>query len=157
MTDRLRPWLSVGYANGPSGIDADVPAREHLGRGYKVPNGGVYSTVVDIARFVGALSGASKAATSEVMRRAMLTKQTPEVGASGYGLGLQLSATEGAPTIAGHGGSVAGYTAHIAFDPESKIGVILLRNYGAGRTNLGGVANQIVRAVTLERLSAVPR
>ena len=53
---------------------------------------------------------------------------------------------DGAATVAGHGGSVAGYTAHVAFDPESKVGVILLRNYGAGRTNLGGVANQTVRA-----------
>ena len=147
INERLRPWLSVGYLNGSSGIDAEVPAREHLGRGYKVPNGGIYSTVVDLARFIGALSGGGKPAMSDAMRRMMLTKQTPEAGASGYGLGLQLSAAEGARTVLGHGGSVAGYTAHIAFDPESKVGAILLRNYGAGRTNLAAVANQIVRAV----------
>ena len=117
MSDRLRPWLSVGYANSAAGIDADVPAREHLGRGYKVPNGGVYSTVVDLARFMGALTGASTMATTDAMRRTMLTKQTPETGASGYGLGLQISASDGAATLAGHGGSVAGYTAHLAFDP----------------------------------------
>jgi CubicO group peptidase (beta-lactamase class C family) len=148
--DRLRPWLSVGYANGPGGIDPSVPAREHDGRGYKVPNGGVYSTVVDLARFVGALTGAGKTVTSATMRQAMLTKQTPEAGASGYGFGLQISAAEGAATVVGHGGSVAGYTAFVCFDPQSKIGVILLRNYDSGRTNLGSAATQLVRALGRE-------
>ena len=77
------------------------------------------------------------------MRKAMLTKQTPDGG--GYGLGVQITA--GAPTVFGHGGSVAGYTAHIAFDPDSKIGVILLRNYNSGRTNLSSVSTQLVRAL----------
>ena len=149
VPDRLRPLLSVGYANGPNGIDASVPAREHDGRGYKVPNGGIYSTVVDLSRFIGALTGAGRTVTSEAMRRAMLTRQTPQ-GGGGYGLGLQIAATDGALTVAGHGGSVAGYTAHIAFDPQSKIGVILLRNYGAGRTNLGGVATELVRSLAAE-------
>ena len=151
IDDRLRSRLSVGYANGQAGIDTEVPAREHLGRGYKVPNGGVYSTVGDLARFISALSGAGKAAMSDAMRRTMLTKQTPEATGGGYGLGLQISVAEGA-TVAGHGGSVAGYTAHIAFDPASKVGAILLRNYGAGRTNLGAVANQVVRALAAERV-----
>lgn len=149
--DRLRPWLSVGYANSANGIDATMPAREHDGRGYKVPNGGVYSTVVDLARFTGALSAGGTLVTSDAMRRMMLTKQTPEAGASGYGFGLQIAAKDGAVTVIGHGGSVAGYTAHLAFDPQSKIGVILLRNYGGGRTNLAGVATELVRSLALER------
>lgn len=157
VSDRLRPWLSVGYANGAAGLDAAGPAREHLGRGYKVPNGGIYSTAVDLARFMGALSGASRTVTSDAMRLAMLTKQTPEPGAGGYGLGLQLSASAGASTLAGHGGSVAGYTAHMAFDPATKVGVILLRNYGSGRTNLGSAANQLVRALAADSSrSSVP-
>jgi CubicO group peptidase (beta-lactamase class C family) len=150
VSDRLRPWLSAGYANGPNGIDAAMPAREHDGRGYKVPNGGVYSTVVDLARFVGALTGAGKTVMSDAMRTAMLTKQTPEAGASGYGFGLQIGAKEGAPTVVGHGGSVAGYTAHLSFDPRTKIGVILLRNYGSGATNLAAAATQLVRALVAE-------
>jgi CubicO group peptidase (beta-lactamase class C family) len=151
ITDRLRPLLSVGYANGGSRIDADTPAREHLGRGYKVPNGGIYSTVGDLAKFIGALTGAGKTVTSDAMRRAMMTKQTPEAGESGYGFGLQLSASAGAITVVGHGGSVAGYTAHMTFDPASKVGAILLRNYGSGRTNLGQAASQLVRALAAEK------
>ena len=48
------------------------------------------------------------------------------------------------PKIASHGGSVAGYTAHMAFDPEARIGVVLLRNYGRGSTNLGTAAQSLV-------------
>ena len=154
ISDGLRPRLSLGYANGPSGIDADGPAREHLGRGYKVPNGGVYSSVGDLARFLAALSGAGTSIMTESMRRAMLTKQTPESRPGGYGLGLQLSEVAGAVTVAGHGGSVAGYTAHVAFDPRSKHGVILLRNYNSGRTNLGSVATELVRALAASRIPA---
>ena len=101
----------------------------------------------DLARFIGALDGAGKTVTSDVMRLEMLTKQTPEAGAGEYGLGLQLFASPGAATLRGHGGGVAGYTAHIVFDPESKIGVILLRNYESGRTDLAAAANQLVRTL----------
>ena len=40
-----------------------------------------------------------------------------------------------------------GYTAQIAFDPESRIGVILLRNYNVGRTNLQEAAFGLVAAL----------
>ena len=149
VTESSRPSLSVGYANGRDGaIDAEGPAAEHAGRGYKVPNGGVYASVTDMARFTAALTGAGKPLMSDSMRRAMLTKQTPEPGASGYGLGLQLASPNGGALVASHGGSVAGYTCSFAFDPVSRIGVILLRNYGQGRTRLGPVAEQTVRALT---------
>jgi CubicO group peptidase (beta-lactamase class C family) len=147
VSDALRPWLSVGYTRAQGQLSSDAPTREHLGRGFKVPNGGVYSTVTDLARFLGALSGARPSMTSDSMRRAMLTKQTPEPRAGGYGLGLQISVTDGAADIVGHGGSVAGYNAHLAFDPVSRIGVIILRNYDFGRTNLGAAANQLVRSL----------
>jgi CubicO group peptidase (beta-lactamase class C family) len=139
--------LSVGYQNGGGGsIDAETPAREHSGRGYKVPNGGIYSNVLDLARFVGGLSGAlGDVILNADTRKLVLTRHTPEGGA-GYGLGFQLQNVRGV-NIAGHGGSVAGYTAHLAFNPESGVGVILLRNYGSGRTNLGSTANNTVVAL----------
>jgi CubicO group peptidase (beta-lactamase class C family) len=150
ISDTLAPWLSTGYANSRNGIDAAAPAREHAGRGYKVPNGGVYSTVGDLARFIGSLTGAGRAVLSDSMRRAMLTKQTPQPGPGGYGFGLQLSGAD-ADRVAGHGGSVAGYTAHIAFNVQSGVAVILLRNYQSGRTNLQQAATQLVRALSTSR------
>ena len=43
-----------------------------------------------------------------------------------------------------HGGSVAGYNAHMVFEPESRIGVVLLRNYGGGEINLGRAAKDLL-------------
>ena len=88
------------------------------------------------------------------MRVAMMTKQTPESGPDGYGFGLMISAPPGQTRVIHHGGSVAGYTCAIAFDPESKVGVILLRNYNGGHTPLDPITEQTVRAVVAERKAA---
>lgn len=146
IDERLQRWLSVGYQRGANGIDAATPALEHAGRGYKVPNGGIYSTVVDLARFMGALSGASTGVTTEPMRVMMETKQTPEPGVAGYGFGVQIS-QEG---FLGHGGSVAGYTAQFDFDPATKIGVIVLSNGRDGN----GSGLQLLQALVQEARAA---
>lgn len=118
--------MSVGYTrNRRTGeVSADRATREHFGRGYKVPNGGVYSTVGDMAAFAAALMGEGPVQIlSEESRRQMITPQPPS---GGYGLGLQLFDVDEYP-VAGHGGSVAGYNAGLYFDPETRLGVAMLR------------------------------
>jgi CubicO group peptidase (beta-lactamase class C family) len=117
--------MSVGYARAADGtFSAERATREHFGRGYKVPNGGVYSTVIDLARFASGMTGTSDVEIlSEESRFEILTPQAP---AEGYGLGLQISDRDGVRT-AGHGGSVAGYNANLVFDPASGWGVAMLR------------------------------
>jgi CubicO group peptidase (beta-lactamase class C family) len=146
-TPAIRTHLSVGYTNGPGEPpDTVAPAREHAGRGYKVPNGGLYSTAEDLGRFMIAMWGATpRQILSPASRTEMMKLQTPGNPRSGYGLGFQIAVGEDGRRIVSHGGSVAGYTAHIAFDPEAKIGVVLLRNYAGGAVNLGGRANALLR------------
>ena len=143
---KLEARLAAGYVIGQDGsIDGGQPAREHAGRGYKVPNGGVYSTVADLGRFMGAMSGVpGLRILSEESRQEALSIQTPENPNRGYGLGFSVQIDEQGRKIASHGGSVAGYTAHMAFDPKARIGVVLLRNYGRGSTNLGTAAQGLV-------------
>jgi len=154
ITPDLQDRLAVGYANNRRGeVNTEQPAREHAGRGYKVPNGGIYSTVSDLARFAAALCGESRRPIlTESARAEMLRFQTPpgdpaaDTGEqrSGYGLGFSLTRTVDGIVLAGHGGSVAGYTAHLLFEPESALGVVLLRNYNSGATNLGRTARDIL-------------
>ncbi len=145
----LEPRLAQGYVLREGRVDGRQPAAEHRGRGYKVPNGGVYSTVADLGRFLGALAGVpGLAILSEESRRELLSIQTPEDVDSGYGLGVQLR-RRGAHWTVAHGGSVAGYNAYMIVEPESSTGVVLLRNYTGGSTQLGAIAGRV-----LERLLA---
>lgn len=118
--------MSVGYTRNRSGaISAEQATREHFGRGYKVPNGGVYSTVHDLAALAAALMGEGDVQIlSEESRSEMFRPQAP---ADGYGLGLFLSRSAGGTLFVSHGGSVAGYNAFLGFDPETKLGVSMLR------------------------------
>jgi CubicO group peptidase (beta-lactamase class C family) len=142
----LEPRLAAGFENERDGIDSAQPAAEHRGRGYKVPNGGVYSTVADLGRFMGAMSGVpGLAIVSEMGREEMLRVQTPEDPTRGYGLGFSIGIDGDGRRIVGHGGSVAGYTARISFDPDARLGVVLLRNYQRGATDLSRVADDMVR------------
>ena len=61
---------------------------------------------------------------SEKSRSEMFEPQAP---ATGYGLGLFLDDSDGGPLLVGHGGSVAGYNAYFAFDPQTKLGVSMFR------------------------------
>ncbi len=142
----LEPRLAAGYTVRDGVVNGDQPAAEHAGRGYKVPNGGVYSTVADLARFLGAASGVpGLRILSEESRREMIRVQTPEDPGDGYGLGFRVSVDEAGRRMVSHGGSVAGYTAHMAVDPDAGVSVILLRNYGGGAINLGRAAQGLVR------------
>jgi CubicO group peptidase (beta-lactamase class C family) len=141
VTAPLDRRLSSGYANDEDGsVDAEFPAREHRGRGYKVPNGGVYSTVADLGLFIGGLTGTSDTEILTPSSRAEMQRtQTPE-GGSQYGLGLRIRETEDGIRMLGHGGTVAGYNAYMVFEPESRLGVVLLRNYNRGESSLGDAA-----------------
>jgi CubicO group peptidase (beta-lactamase class C family) len=145
VTPAMAEHLATGYVRFRDGsIDSMTPYREHVGRGYKVPNGGIYSTVGDLTRFISGLTGSSSALVLGPDGRALIrASQTPE-GEVPYSFGFSISRREGLPDLLGHGGSVAGYTAHMVFEPESGIGVILLRNYGGGATDLGRAARDLV-------------
>jgi CubicO group peptidase (beta-lactamase class C family) len=146
LTDEHISNLSMGYVQRRDGkVDAEFPAMEHAGRGYKVPNGGIYSAVGDLSKFVAAMTGASSEKIfSEEARKEILKRQTPE-GGSGYGLGFFRQKDEDGFISIGHGGSVAGYNASMVFDPESKIGVVVFRNYNRGKTNLGRSTRNLLK------------
>jgi len=68
-------------------------------------------------------------------------------GGGGYGLGFSIKTAEDGFTSVGHGGSVAGYNAGMVFHPESRIGVVIFRNYNRGKTNLGRSIGDLLKAL----------
>jgi CubicO group peptidase (beta-lactamase class C family) len=130
--------LATGY-DASSGVPDDrVPMLEHRGRGYKVPNGGLYSSVADLARFIAFETGGGP---DSVLPRAVLDGNyrrlvyvnTRLTDAAGLGF---VVVRDGDLTAYGHAGTVAGYDAITGFDPERRIGVIVLRNVSSGRLGL---------------------
>ena len=117
--------LAVGYERDAAGhVSSAAATREHAGRGYKVPNGGVYATVGDLATFAAAVMGtAAPGFLSDSGRSTLLSPQEP---ADSYGLGFMLWHLDG-QTLAGHAGCVAGYDAFLAFHPATGLGVAVLR------------------------------
>jgi CubicO group peptidase (beta-lactamase class C family) len=120
--------VAVGYHRNAVGVpDGEAAKAEYAGRGYKVPNGGIFTTAGDLARFIMAQYSDSDRLAKKY-REMMQTIQTPEAGKIGYGLGLNINYTDDGSKMAGHNGSVAGYTAFMLFSPGSKVGAIVMRN-----------------------------
>lgn len=135
--------LSVGIEEG----DTKTPLLEHKGRGYKVPNGGIYTTPTDLAKFMIAMRGASPRLLSNA-NLAMMQSKVVSIGEQNYyGIGFFINQKEQL-TIVNHGGAVAGYTANLAFAKENDYGVIFLRNYGQGDPDIWALSFSMLEALS---------
>jgi CubicO group peptidase (beta-lactamase class C family) len=139
-----RSRLAEGIENHKDGkVNTELPLREIEGRGYRVPNGGIYSTPLDLAKFVLSFMGKPSLLKPESLRK----MQTIPPGGRNYGLGLMLIHSRLLDMI-GHNGSVPGYTSQFEITLHSRgDAVILMRNYNIGITNLEEAAIDL-----LERL-----
>ncbi|MGA3236103.1 MAG: serine hydrolase [Bryobacteraceae bacterium] len=139
---QMLPHLSKGYQlMGPNGgVDSETAQREHeTGRGYKVPNGAIYTTVGDLARFASFLIGQGpesvlKTASLQVFQMQTVVPADLEL-THGYGIGFEVDRRENYVAF-GHGGAVAGYTASLLMNRKAGFGVIVLSNGAANPTSI---------------------
>jgi len=132
--------LAQGMENTEGEVNIKLPLREVKGRGYRVPNGGIFSTPRDLAKFVMSINGQLSLLTGKSRRQ----MQSIPNGGKNYGLGLMIVNKRDLDVI-GHNGSVPGYTAQFAIEQQSGYGVILMRNYNKGSTNLEAVSLNLLR------------
>jgi CubicO group peptidase (beta-lactamase class C family) len=142
---QLLPHLAKGYqVMGPNGgVDSETPQREHeTGRGYKVPNGAIYTTLGDLAHFASFLMGQGPDSVLKIasLERFQMQSIVPaDIGlSSGYGIGFQVDRRDNYVAF-GHGGAVAGYTSMLLMNRPKGIGVIVL---SSGAANPGSIAEQ---------------
>ena len=98
-----------------------TPKLDEEGRGYRVPNGGVYSTLNDIASYIGMLSETSQVtvlspSSLDTMAAPIAQTTGPSSGSSGSSYGLGLFHRDETPHILYHGGATPGFTCNFAFD-----------------------------------------
>jgi CubicO group peptidase (beta-lactamase class C family) len=130
----VAPHLSKGYVvMGPNGgIDSQAAQHEtETGRGYKVPNGAIFTTIGDLAHFASFLMGQGpesvlKLATLENFQMQLIVPSNLEL-TEGYGVGFQVMRRPNYVEF-GHGGAVAGYTASLLMNRKTGVGVIALSN-----------------------------
>lgn len=135
QNDQIMPILANGYIIRGTEADPEPAARDlRLGRGYKVPNGALFTNISDLARFVSFEMGfGPESVLPKQVWLDNLTRSNSSNGdlTSGYGVGFQLQ-RRGNLVIRGHGGSVAGHHAGAYFHLPSQTGLIFLRNAGGG-------------------------
>lgn len=132
--------LAVAYAG----------TRDHnLGRGYKFPNGGVYSTVEDMANFVRAQLRVrvpdflEKDTWEQVQDFQVITRETVDER-YGYGLGVSVWTDKLKRRWIYHNGTVApGYSASLYCDLSAGIGIVILRN-DKGADDIAGIADEFL-------------
>jgi len=141
---QLATHLARGYdVTGPSKVDSETAQRENEnGRGYKVPNGAIYTTVGDLALFASFEMGRGPDGVLKKTSLDRFQRQTIVPGdiglTTGYGLGFEVDRIENYVAF-GHSGGVAGYNAMLLMNRLKGLGVVVLSN---GAVNAGVVAAQ---------------
>ncbi|PQJ20605.1 serine hydrolase [Tenacibaculum sp. SG-28] len=141
--------LATGMAGGPTAeLNYERPKREHDEVGYRIPNGGIYATSSDMAKFMRACMGYTTLLNNNSIEILQTTQTPTNRLRSNYSFGFSLYSDQGINTV-GHGGSNAGYSAHFEYEKDSKYGVIIMRNYNFGNTNLDLRSNSLLRKLSL--------
>ena len=151
----LRRDLAHGYRSTQRKPPASREAadRELEGRGYRVPNGALFSTISDLAKFVSWELGATTAT--------ILKKETQDANynraffhnaamTSAYGVGFTVS-RRGEMVMLGHGGSTAGFHAAALVHRPSRLGVIAFRNCDNCAVDAGPVATRVLQQLVAAR------
>ncbi len=121
-----------GYVSLNGKPDATASERElKAGRGYKVPNGALFTTVDDLSKFVAFELGTAGESLLDPKRYAdnlSRVYSAQDDMHSGYGIGFQQT-RQGELVLSGHGGSVAGFLSGAYFNRTSSLGIVYLRSY----------------------------
>ena len=155
----IAPDIAVGYEVTTDGTLDDLTAAQEArdGRGYKVPNGAIFTTVDDLARFVAFELGRGP---DSVLPRSMLDEAfgglvaTDAFLESGYGLGFMAMSRDGY-SFRGHSGSVAGYRAAMYYDRGLKLGVVVFRNVGGGKQDPNRLAVNILSLLAAKKRAEI--
>ena len=158
----IEPDLAVGYqVRGDGTLDDQTAAQEARdGRGYKVPNGAIFTTVDDLARFVafelgrGPDSVLAKPILDDAFGGFVATDADLETG---YGLGFMAMHRDGFffPSFLGHSGSVAGYRAAMYYHRGMQLGVVLFRNVVGGKQDPDRLAVDILSSLVATKVAEI--
>ncbi|MBU1241770.1 beta-lactamase family protein [Myxococcota bacterium] len=125
-----------------------VPLEHERFAAYIGPSGGVWSNVLDMARFVmtelaGGVTPEGKRVISE---KNLLHRRAPQVkmdADSAYGLGLAVSKSKGLLVVS-HSGGTMGFATLLTFLPEKNAGLVMISNGTGGHLAEKAIQRRLV-------------
>ena len=122
------------------------------------PAGSMYSTVLDLSRFMSALFRGGEGENGRILQPETLESMwapqfAPEGATSGYGLGFAVQERAGQRRL-GHGGAIYGFSTQLAFLPESGIGVVAVSAVDGTNTVTGRVADAALELMLAAKAGA---
>jgi CubicO group peptidase (beta-lactamase class C family)/D-alanyl-D-alanine dipeptidase len=148
---RLLRDMATAYMWTLDGREFEAPTFE-LGI---APAGSMYSTVLDLGRFVSAMFAEGEGVRGRVVApetlREMWTPQPATSGRkTGYGLGFSIGDLDGDRRI-GHGGAIYGFATELAMLPERKLGVVVAASEDLANAVTERIADAALRMMTASR------
>lgn len=115
------------------------------------PAGSLYSTVIDLSRFMSLLfnggSGPSGVLLQPSTLEQMYTPQFAEDGQTqGYGIGFGISRLDGRRMV-GHGGAIYGFATQLSLLPDDKLGAVVISTLDITNDAVGRIARHALRAM----------
>ena len=119
------------------------------------PAGSMYSTVLDLGRFVSVLFARGRTSGGQVLSAKSLEQMwTPQFAArgarTGFGLGFDISSLDGRRVVR-HGGAIYGFATELAALPDDSVGVVV----AITKDGTNAVAERIATAAIRLMLAAV--
>ncbi|HUQ84225.1 MAG TPA: serine hydrolase [Gemmatimonadaceae bacterium] len=117
------------------------------------PAGSMYSTVLDLGRFMSVLFAGGQTPNGRLLRAETLEQMwtpqfVPKGTATGFGIGFDIDALDGRRTVR-HGGAIYGFATELAALPDDKLGVaVAITKDGANvvASRIATAALQLMRA-----------
>lgn len=141
--------LARGYMWGYDRGRFDAPGFE-LGM---APAGSMYSTVLDLARFMGAMFRRGEGENARILRAETLESMWEAQAGTGYGLGFRLAQRFGERWL-GHGGAIYGFSTQLSFLPDAELGVVATSAVDGTNTVVGRVADAALELMLAARADA---
>jgi CubicO group peptidase (beta-lactamase class C family)/D-alanyl-D-alanine dipeptidase len=124
------------------------------------PAGSMYSTVMDLGRFMSMLFARGKTASGRLMSDNSLAEMwrpqfAPRGATAGFGLGFDVSALDGHRMVR-HGGAIYGFATELAALPDDKLGVAVAITKDGTNAVASRIAGAALRLMIASKGSPLP-
>ncbi len=151
-TPALQGRLAKAYMWARDGRQYEAPTFE-LGM---APAGSMYSTVLDLGRFLSVLfaGGRTRSGVQLLRPETIETMWSPQFGVPdqgrAFGIGFALSTLDGHRHV-GHGGAIYGFATDLAALPDQKLGAVVVTTLDVANAVSERISTAALRAMLAER------